>query len=276
MQGVRRLNGSPEPPVEGSPEENSTDTRELAQVLDELGEGELSKADRARLLTRAGRLVGRRLRTAGLASTQVGRWLTDLLLDLTPHLTIRDLDTLHEHYQGRTGEDLAEGLTRNAARVTAAIGAAGGAAAAVQWTVAPTLVAVPAEILAETLAVAVVEVRLVAELHQVYGVQPPGSRPQRATAYVMSWTHRRGVDPFRPWSVPIALGIAARRQVARRLLDRFGRNVSSFIPFLIGSALGARFNRKETLRVATEVRADLAGRSRVAAWQPPDPAHRRP
>ena len=61
-----------------------------------------------------------------------------------------------------------------------AIGAAGGAVAAAEWAAMPVLVAVPLEVVVETLAVAAVEVKLVAELHAVYGVPVQGTGTQRA------------------------------------------------------------------------------------------------
>ena len=60
-----------------------------------------------------------------------------------PARPVRDLATLHQHFAGLDGDELAERLIRNAARATAGIGAAGGGVAAVEWAVTPTLLSAP-------------------------------------------------------------------------------------------------------------------------------------
>ena len=57
----------------------------------------------------------------------------------------------------------------------------------------PVLPAFPVEIAAETLVLVGIELKLVAELHEVYGSPAPGKFPERMSAYVASWAHRRGV-----------------------------------------------------------------------------------
>jgi hypothetical protein len=121
---------------------------------------------------------------------------------------------------------------------------------------------VPIEVVVETVAVAVVEVKLVAELHEVYGVDVPGTGTQRATAFAGSWATRRGIDPMKPWTIPNVLGIAGRQQLGKRMISRFARNLGTIIPFLIGAVIGARVNSAETTKLAAEMRADLR---RVAA-----------
>jgi hypothetical protein len=124
------------------------------------------------------------------------------------------------------------------------------------------LITVPLEVVVETIAVAAVEVKLVGELHAVYGVDVPGSGTQRATAFAGSWASRRGIDPLRPWTIPNVLGIAGRQQLGKRMIARFARNLGTIIPFLVGAVIGARVNSVETTKLANEMRHDLR---RVAA-----------
>jgi hypothetical protein len=50
----------------------------------------------------------------------------------------------------------------------------------------PVLPAFPVEIAAETLVLVGIELKLVAELHEVYGSPAPGKFPERMSAYVAS------------------------------------------------------------------------------------------
>ena len=236
--------------------------REVADIVGRLGDDSATKAEKAKQLAALSRLVGTRARRAGASAVASGRMLGDLLLEAAPHIPIRDLETLSEHHHGLTGEALAEALTKNAVRATAGIGAAGGALAAAEWAAAPLLVTVPLEVVVETVAVAAVEVKLVGELHAVYGVDVPGSGAQRATAFAGSWASRRGIDPLRPWTIPSVLGIAGRQQLGKRMLTRFARNLGTLIPFLVGAVVGARVNSVETTRLGAQMRTDLR---RVAA-----------
>jgi hypothetical protein len=187
-----------------------------------------------------------------------GRWLTEAVADVAPHVPVRDLLTLRQHHGGRSGDDLAEALITTAARTTAAIGAAGGALAAAEMAAPPTLLAAPVQLAAETIAVVAVELKLVAELHVVYGRAPVGTRGQVATAYLMSWAGKRGIDlsAGNP-SLASVLGTAARSQLRSRVLRRLGRNVTTMAPFLAGAIAGAELNRRETRSLGEKLRKDL-------------------
>ena len=54
---------------------------------------------------------------------------------------------------------------------------------------------IPMELGVETLALVAVELKLVAELHEVYGQQAPGTKPARMLAYLTAWSQRRGSRP---------------------------------------------------------------------------------
>lgn len=199
-------------------------------------------------------------RGAGRASVLGGRWLTDLLIDTAPRIPLRDLSTLRLQHPGLTDEELAEALVAAAAKGTGAVGAAGGALAAVEFTAPPTLLTAPVQIAAETLLVAVIEMKLIAELHEVYGAGVAGTTRQRAMAYLVAWTNRRGLDPLDPAGLQLALGGAAKRALRRRLVRRAGRNLSTLGPLMTGAVAGSVVNHRETRRLGEEIRADLRRR----------------
>jgi len=202
-------------------------------------------------------------RSAGRASVLGGRWLTDLLIDTAPRIPLRDLSTLRAQHPGLSEEDHSETLISGAAKATAAVGAAGGALAAVEFIAPPTLLTAPAQIAAETLLIAAIEVKLVAELHEVYGVAVAGSPRHRAGAYLVAWTNRRGIDPLDPDALRFSFGATAKNALRRRLVRRAGRNLSTMGPFMSGAVAGSVINHRETRRLGEQVRADLRGRSAV-------------
>ncbi|MFN8167299.1 MAG: hypothetical protein U0S36_00800 [Candidatus Nanopelagicales bacterium] len=236
--------------------------REVAGLVEQLSHDDVGRVEKGRALVRMSRIVGARARTAGAKAVTSGRLLADLLLEAAPHIPVRDLGTLVEHHHGLTGEALADALVRNATRATTSIGAAGGAVAAAEWAAMPLLITLPAEVVVETLAVAAVEVKLVAELHAVYGVPVQGSGTERAMAFAGSWASRRGIDPLKPWTIPNVLGIAGRATLGKRMIARFARNLGTLVPFFVGAAIGASVNNGETKKLAESMRHDLR---RVAA-----------
>lgn len=194
---------------------------------------------------------------AGAAAVTSGRWMAEQLLAAAPHLPVRDLPTLHSHHGGLDGEVLADALVRNAVRATAAVGVAGGAVSAVKWFAPLTLITVPIQLAVETLAVAAIEIKLVGELHEVYGVPVRGTPTQRGVAYSTAWADRRGVTSVDPRSLPSGLGLVARQRLQRRLLVRLGRETGTLTPLMLGAAYGGWANHRTTQRLADEIRADL-------------------
>ena len=232
--------------------------REVGDLVARLSDDDLDRPERGRLLLRLAGLLATGARVAGARAALSGRLLADLVTDVAPHLPVRDLLTLRDHHGGRSGDDLAEALVAAAARATAGIGAAGGALASAEFVAPPALLAAPVQLAAETLAVVAVELKLVAELHVVYGRTPRGSRAQNATAYLVSWATKRGIDPAAtPPSMATALGTAARAQLRSRVLRRLGRNVTTLAPFLAGAVAGAELNRRETRTLGDKLRTDL-------------------
>ena len=190
-------------------------------------------------------------------------WMTDVVSDVTPYLPVRDLETLRQHHDGLDGEALADRLVRNAALATGGIGAAGGGIAAVEWVTPPTLLTAPVLLAAETVAVVAVELKLVGELHEVYGLPVAGNGAQRAVAMIQSWAGQRGVNPLVPGSSMAAvLGTAARKELGETLLRRFGRNLTTLGPMLTGAAVASVLNRRATMSLGERLRADLRRQQR--------------
>jgi hypothetical protein len=208
------------------------------------------------------RLAGRGGRSAWTVLQLGGRWLTAQVLAMAPRLPIRNIETLRRQFPGLTPEELADALVEGASRAASGVGAAVGASAFL-----PVPPAAPVEIGVETVAIVGIELKLVAELHEVYGMRAPGSAPDRMMAYVDAWAHRRGVG-FAPGGLVLAIGSPLRRQLERRLIAKAGRSATSLGPLLTGAAAGALLNRRETRKLGHEVRDDLRRRSPEAAHWP--------
>ena len=237
---------------------------ELTETVQELAEEDVQPARRRKLL---GRLVRDQTAKRGVRDLfkpkQAAAWMTETIAEVAPHLPIRDLETLRAHYDGLDGEQLAERLVRNASRVTAAIGAAGGGVAAVEWVATPTLLSAPVLLAAETVAVVAIELKLIGELHEVYGVPIPGAGGQRAMNLIHAWSQQRGVNPMLPGvGVGAILGTAARKDLRDRILKRFGRNLTSLGPFLTGAAVASYLNRRATRSLGDRIRDDLRRQQR--------------
>jgi hypothetical protein len=204
------------------------------------------------------RAVGRGTRAAqrgaGAARRGVGsstNWLAAQVTAMAPRLRVRDQAALRKQFPGRSAEEIADALIDGAARASAAAGGAVGV-----WAALPVLPAYPAEVVAETLLLTGIEIKLVAELHEAYGTPAPGSFPERMSAYVASWAHRRGVYMI-PGGVMVAAGSPLARLLRRRLALRAGRSAFSLGPLLTGATLGALINSRETRRLGQQVRRDL-------------------
>lgn len=219
--------------------------------------GRGGRGGRSRDLGALTRAMAGSARRAGRASVLGGGWLVDLLVDTAPRIPVRDVTTLREQHPGLGADDLAQSLISGAAKATAAVGAAGGALAAVQFAAPPTLLTTPVQLAAETLLVAAIEVKLIAELHEVYGAAIGGSPRTRAQAYLVAWTERRGIDPFAPGVLRLSLGAAAKRSLRKRLVRRAGRNLSTLGPMMSGAVAGSVVNHRETRRLGEQVRDDL-------------------
>jgi hypothetical protein len=217
--------------------------------------------------------VGNARRGVGSAGRGVSfglNWLTGQVVAMGPRLRIRDQATLRARFPGRSDDEIAGLLVERAARATATVGGATGA-----WAALPALPAFPAEVAAETLAVVGIEIKLVAELHEIYGMPASGSAAERARAYVGSWASRRGVYQVDGGLLLIA-GSPLARQLTRRLAARVRRSAFSLSPLLTGALAGALLNRRETKRFGRQIRDDLRQRrntvtATVVGRPTPDP-----
>jgi hypothetical protein len=240
---------------------------DLPATVAALADADNDESSRTRLLTR---LVREQLRERGLKGMWRPRaaiaWTVDAVGRVVPHLPVRDLPTLREHHDGLSGDALAERLVRNAARATAGIGAAGGGVAAVEWVATPTLLSAPVLLAAETVGVVAVEIKLIAELHEVYGQPIRGSAAERTVALLRSWAERRGVNPLTQGrGAAAALNTAARKELREQLVRRFGRSLGSLGPLMTGAAVAGYLNRRATLSIGEEVSKDLARRQVIDA-----------
>ncbi|GAA2379980.1 hypothetical protein [Streptomyces coeruleofuscus] len=180
--------------------------------------------------------------------------LADRIIELAPRVPVRDLATLRRQFPGLGPEELADRLVAGAAKATATVGAGIGAAAML-----PVPPAMPTELAAEITGVAAIELKLIAELHEVYGVRPPGNLKQRSTAYLHSWSGERGIDATKPSTLSTALNSRMKRDLRQRIMKRMVRSMPNLVPFLIGAAVGAAMNRSETRKLAVRIREDLRG-----------------
>jgi hypothetical protein len=258
-------NQSPEkaPETGSNPEPNREE--ELSTAVAALTGEDVEPSERRRML---GRIVRLQIRERGVRDLfkpkKAVQWIADTVTDVTPHIPVRDRETLRRHHDGLEGDALAERLVRNASRVTAGIGAAGGGVAAVEWAVTPSLLSAPVLLAAETVAVVAVEIKLIAELHEVYEQPVPGTGMQRGLALVQAWSQRKGINPLRVGGgLAAALGSAARKELRDRLLKRFGRNLTTLGPFLTGAAVAGYLNRRSTLSLGEEIVKDLRSPHRV-------------
>jgi hypothetical protein len=218
-----------------------------------------SLATRARALAALIPTLTASARHAGLRAVTAGRWLAETVIEIVPHLTVRDAQALRRQYPGLADDEIAARLVHSAARVTAAIGAAAGSLAAIEFTAPPALLASPVQLAAETVAVVAVEVRLVAELHEIAGLAIPGGMRVAGPAYLAAWVDRAAATPGQTVGLANLLTATATRQLRNRLLRRMGRSATSMMPFMAGAVAGAEVNRRATHDLGERIRAELRG-----------------
>jgi hypothetical protein len=239
--------------VELSEADRPRDRRRLAGALNGMARSAARAAGRGAGLARVG--TG----AAGRGAASLVSWLATQVVAMGPRLRVRDQATLRAQFPGCSDEEIAELLVERAARAAAAVGGATGA-----WAALPVLPAFPAEVAAETLAVVGIEIKLVAELHEVYGVPAPGNAADRARAYIGAWANRRGVFMV-PGGVLMVAGSPLARQLRRRLAARVRRSTFALSPLFTGAVAGAMLNRRETRRLGRDIRRDLRRRPVIGA-----------
>lgn len=252
---MTHLSSSPSEPALGPPLD------EIADAVEDL-EGDV---DSPRALARLTALLAGAARGAGAKAVATGQWMAPTLLDLAPRIPIRDRTLLQRDHGGLSGAALAGELIRRSSRASAAVGAASGAMLGATVLVPPAWFSIPFELVVDTLAVSVIELKLVGELHAVYDRPVLGTPAERTLLLVRAWAERRGVTPAtltRRGGVADALGRGTRnelvRMVRRRLMVRMGRNLSTLAPLLAGAVAGAEVNRRATRALGEAVVRDLA------------------
>ncbi|MDH6628826.1 hypothetical protein M2271_006661 [Streptomyces sp. LBL] len=194
------------------------------------------------------------LRKGGSRARAALGHLAERIIDIAPRIPVRDLATLRRQFPDLGPEELADKLVAGASSATATVGAGIGAAAMM-----PVPPAMPTELAAEITGVAAIELKLIAELHEVYGVRPPGNLKQRSTAYLNSWSGERGIDVSKPSTVSGALNTRMKQQLRQQIMKRVVRDLPNLMPFMVGAAVGAVMNRRDTRRLAERIRVDLRG-----------------
>ncbi|MEV8391982.1 MULTISPECIES: hypothetical protein [unclassified Streptomyces] len=222
---------------------------------------EADREDHGGPRTRGRRLdtVKRGVRRGGDSAKAALAHLADRIIENAPRVPVRDLATLRKQFPGLGPEELADKLVVGAANSTSTVGAGIGAAAML-----PVPPAMPAELAAEITAVAAIELKLIAELHEVYGLRPSGTLRERSAAYLTSWTEERGVDITKPSTFNGALSGRMKRELRQQIMKRTVRSLPNLVPFMIGAAVGAMMNRRDTKKVAERIRKDL--RARQIPW----------
>ncbi|MER6213722.1 hypothetical protein ACWC5F_10300 [Streptomyces sp. NPDC001272] len=228
---------------------------------------EADEESRGRPGARRMQAVKNGVRKGGASVRNAALYIADLIIENAPRVPVRELATLRAQFPGLGPDQLADKLIAGAANATSTVGASVGAAAML-----PVPPAIPAELAAEITAVAAIELKLIAELHEVYGQRPPGTLKDRSLAYLTAWTEERGVDLTKPTTLNAALGGQVKRELRQQITKRTVRNLPMLMPFMVGATVGAVMNRRDTRKLAEKVRADL--RRRAVPWtQLPASAH---
>lgn len=221
--------------------------------------------ERVAALTRLMGQLGASAKAAGLRAVVAGQWLSDVVTDVAPNIVVRDAAQLRRQYPAQSDDAIAQRIVLTATRLSAAIGAAAGAMSAAEFMAPPTLSLAPVQLAAETVAVVAVELRMVAELHEIFGHAVAGEMRESAPAYLHAWVARRAVSAGSGAGLGGLLGDSAKRELRVRLLRRMGRSTTSLAPFLAGAAAGAEVNRRSTKDLGERLRAELRGMNRVHA-----------
>src|SRR5260370_499590 len=244
------------------PETDATDiSLRAAEVAADVSEADRPQEQRrivSTFIKAAGsgaRVAGRGTRAARRRAGSGANWLVSQVVAMAPRLRVRDQAALRAQFPGKSPDEIADAIIEGAARAAAAAGGAAGMASAL-----PVLPAFPAEIVAETLVLVGIELKLVAELHEAYGSPAPGKFPERMSAYVAAWTHRRGVFMIEG-GLLLAAGPPLARLLRPRLVAPAGRSAFSPAPLLTGAAAGALFNRRESTKLRRDLQRDLRRRA---------------
>lgn len=241
-------------------------TRDIA---DQLGRMVSGKIDKQSVREFAGSLRHSTKLSRKTGVTISGQGIAELLLAVAPRIPVRDVEALSKAHGGTTGTTLAGQVIRSASRASAGVGAATGAVASANQLAPPLWVMLPAELVGETLLIAAIEMRMVAELHAVYGMAIEGEQRERGIAILSAWAERRGVaveELKDSKKLSQALGKGTSNQlvalVKRKLMARLFRNVSTLAPLLVGAVAAGELNRRATRDLGNDLVKDLSAKTK--------------
>jgi hypothetical protein len=177
---------------------------------------------------------------------------------IAPRLPVRDLDTLQRHHNGRSGDELADALAKSASTATGMAGVVGGSLVFATKRTQAVVLSIPLRIAAEAVVVAAIEIKLVGELHEVYGRSLGRTSTERAQGALRRWAAYRGVEGADAGGLISVFGKVLKRPAQRRAAGgAAGRLLGRRAAILGASMTGGAENRRETLALADQVRADL-------------------
>ncbi|MFF8957433.1 hypothetical protein [Streptomyces sp. NPDC014894] len=242
------------------PRETALEALPRESALETLPEEAADGPERGSTRFRRLAAVRQGVRRSGESAKAAVGYVADRIIDNAPRVPVRDLATLRAQFPGLTPEQLADKLVAGASNATATVGAGIGAAAML-----PVPPAMPAELAAEITGVAAIELKLIAELHEVYGLRPEGGLKDRTTAYLTAWSEERGIEVTKPNTYKnAAVSRGLKHELRQQIMKRMIRNLPNLMPFMVGAAVGAVMNRRDTRHLADRVRKDL--RARQIAW----------
>lgn len=245
-----------------SQDQNGHSVDEIANLISTAAAGNIDKDLFKRLVS----VIRRSVKMSRKGVTISGQGIADVLAKIAPRIPVSDLETMRQRSGGMSGDSLAAYQIKKSSRQSAAVGALVGGVASAQWVAPPTWLMLPAEILVETLVISAIEMKMVAELHVIYGHPITGTMDERGRAILAAWADQRGISVDQlDQGLKDAAHRGARGQlvnlVRRKLIARAARNVSSVAPFLVGAGAAGAINRGATRTLGNKVVQDLGHRT---------------
>lgn len=203
----------------------------------------------------------------GSAGQRSSRWapqmvsvarMREIARSIAPRLPIRDHPTLVRHLNTDDIERMADLLVRNASSATAVAGTVGGVFVLPARSGPALIAAIPIRVAAETLVVAMIELKLIGELHEVYGRPLAGTTSQRGTTALKLWASHRGIHIFDTGGLVATLSQMARTPTTRRAAAAMSGKAMGRKGLRLGAGVaGAVDNRRATVLLGDRVRAEL-------------------
>ncbi|MDP8969054.1 MAG: hypothetical protein M3N52_00790 [Actinomycetota bacterium] len=192
---------------------------------------------------------------------QAAEAIPELVVAVAQRLPVRDATTLSRQHAGANGDELAEQLITASARASATLGGLAGALSAVPAVTLARSVTVPAVLAAEAVLVAALELKLTAELHEVYGQALPGdTNAERIEGLLAAWATHQPADRRvrQPGDLVSLLPESTKHAVRAALRRRLRCSTATLLPFLVGGVAGGALNGRQTRRVGTDLRSKLS------------------